>query len=63
MNRESSALDITAGKKLDSLQNGSEACNAMEQHPFRLTSRTAFEAFSSCLPFPFLINLIRMNTG
>jgi hypothetical protein len=57
INRESRVLDITAGNKLDTLQNGLEACNAMEQHPFSLKSRSACEIFSSGFPFTFLINL------
>jgi hypothetical protein len=60
MNRKSRVLDIMAGNKLDSLQNGLEAFNAMEQHPFSLKSRIACEIFSGWFPFP--INFILSPT-
>jgi hypothetical protein len=57
INRESRVFDITAGNKLDSLQNGLEACNAMQQHLFSPQSCNAYEIFSSGSSSTFLINL------
>lgn len=66
MNRESRVLDITAGNKLDSLQNGLEAClqcDGAASIQSEVTRCMRGEIFSSWFPSPFHLNLILTPTA